>query len=69
MEVGGEVIGYAYRWRGDKPLWVGERVLVPKNYFSRIKYGPGPTTGVVTGLGSTYRRPLSFITGRAPESE
>lgn len=63
-----EVGRYAYRWRGDTPLEVGDRVLLPQNWLSRMKDGPGPTEGVVTGLGATYRGELSFIIGRAGPS-
>ncbi|WP_432064644.1 hypothetical protein [Streptomyces sp. C10-9-1] len=72
-EVGGhqvvEVGRYTYRWRGSRPLAVGDRVLLPENYVSRMKDGPGPTTAVVTKLGTTYRGPLSDIVGRAPAAE
>ncbi|MER5568778.1 hypothetical protein ABT083_21545 [Streptomyces goshikiensis] len=69
-QVGGhqvvEVGRYTYRWRGNKPLAVGDRVLLPENYVSRMKDGPGPTAGVVTKLGTTCRGPLSDIVERAP---
>ncbi|MEV8419410.1 hypothetical protein [Streptomyces niveus] len=61
-----EVGGYGYCWRGDAPLEVGDRVLLPENYVSRLKNGPGPTVGVVNKLGTTYRGPLSDVVGRAP---
>ncbi|MFE2025482.1 hypothetical protein ACFW9V_10085 [Streptomyces hygroscopicus] len=61
-----EVGRYAYRWRGSGRLEVGDRVLLPENYVSRMKDGPGPTVGVVSALGTTYRGELSFIVGRAP---
>ncbi|MDQ3760588.1 MAG: hypothetical protein M3460_02470 [Actinomycetota bacterium] len=57
---------YAYRWRGDMPLAVGTRVLLPENWVSCMKDGPGPYEGVVTQLGTTYRGELSVIVGRAP---
>ncbi|WP_171171869.1 hypothetical protein [Streptomyces sp. I05A-00742] len=63
------VDGYAYRWRGDEPLAVGDRVLLPENYVSSMKYGRGPFPGVVTELGTTYRGPLSFIIRRAPADD
>ncbi|WP_285731987.1 hypothetical protein [Nocardiopsis sp. ATB16-24] len=67
-EIGGDQVvqvgGYAYRWRGRPPLAVGDRVLLPENYVSRMKYGPGPMEGTVTGLGTTYRGPLAFILRR-----
>jgi len=69
-EIGGdqvvEVGKYAYRWRGNPPLEVGERVLLPENWLSRVKDGAGTYQGVVTRLGATYRGELSFIVGRAP---
>ncbi|WP_251066909.1 hypothetical protein [Streptomyces sp. ISL-36] len=61
-----EVGGYAYRWRGNDPLEVGDRVLLPENYVSRLRNGPGPTVGVVNKLGIVYRGSLSDIVGRAP---
>lgn len=64
-----EVGGYAYRWRGGGRLEVGDRVLLPENYVSRMKHGPGPTVGVVSALGTTYRGELAFIVGRAPAAE
>jgi hypothetical protein len=43
-QVGGhqvvEVGRYSYRWRGVTPLQVGERVLLPENWLSRMKDGP-----------------------------
>ncbi|MFE0794361.1 hypothetical protein [Streptomyces mutabilis] len=59
-----DVGGYAYRWRGSTPLEVGDRVLLPENYVSRMKNGPGPTLGVVSKLGTTYCGPLSDIVRR-----
>lgn len=56
---------YAYRWCGSEPLEVGDRVLLPENYVSRLHNGPGPTVGVVSKLGTTYRGPLSDILSRA----
>ncbi|MCY0951284.1 hypothetical protein [Streptomyces sp. H27-S2] len=61
-----EVGRYSYRWRGSEPLEVGDRVLLPENYVSRMKDGPGPTAGVVSKLGTTYRGQLSDIVRRAP---
>ncbi|WP_406095637.1 hypothetical protein [Kitasatospora purpeofusca] len=70
FELGGDQVvdvgGYAYRWRGGDRLEVGDRVLLPENYVSRMKNGPGPVTGVVTALGTTYRGAISSIVGRAP---
>lgn len=45
---------------------MGDRVLLPENWLSRMKDGSGPTEGVVTRLGTTYRGELSFIVGLAP---
>ncbi|MYS79454.1 hypothetical protein GTZ85_04220 [Streptomyces sp. SID5474] len=61
-----EVGRYAYRWRGPEALEVGDRVLLPENYVTRLKNGPGATLGTVTALGATYRGTLSVIVGRAP---
>ncbi len=60
-----EVGRYAYRWRGSPPLTVGERVVLPSNWVSQLKAGPGAFEGVVTKLGATYRGELSFILRRA----
>ncbi|MFC9278106.1 hypothetical protein [Streptomyces collinus] len=60
---------YAYRWRGSGRLEVGDHVLLPENYVSRMKDGPGLTVGVVSELGTTYRGELSTIVGRAPAAE
>ncbi|MFG2720693.1 hypothetical protein ACGFW5_20675 [Streptomyces sp. NPDC048416] len=72
-EIGGhqvvDVGGYAYRWRGSTPLAVGDRVLLPENYVSRMKNGAGPTLGAVSKLGTTYRGPLSDIVSRAPAAD
>ena len=69
-ELGGDQVvdvgGYAYRWRGGGHLEVGDRVLLPENYVSRMKNGPGPVIGVVTALGTTYRGTLSSVVGRMP---
>ncbi|WP_211216196.1 hypothetical protein [Longispora albida] len=61
-----EVGRYAYRWPGLGRLEVGDRVLLPENWISQMKHGPGPVEGVVTKLGATYRGELSVIIGRAP---
>lgn len=67
-EIGGDQVvdvgGYAYRWRGETPLEVGDRVLLPENYVSRLKHGPGPLEATVTSLGTTYQGPLAFVLGR-----
>ncbi len=60
---------YSYRWRGSDPLAVGDRVLLPENWLSKVKEGPGPTVGVVTKLGTTYRGFLADIVGRAPATD
>lgn len=60
---------YAYRWRGAPPLEVGERVLLPENWLSRKKDGPGEWVGVVTELGSAYTGTLAFVVDRAPSEQ
>jgi hypothetical protein len=60
-----EVGRYAYRWRGSSPLSVGDRVVLPENWLSRVKDGPGSREAVVTKLGTRYRGELSFIVRRA----
>ena len=55
---------YAYRWRGQPALAVGDRVLLPENWLSRKKDGPGDWVGVVTELGTTYAGDLAFVVGR-----
>lgn len=60
---------YAYRWSGQPPLEVGDRILLPANWLSELKSGPGPQVGVVTQLGTTYDGPLSRIIGRAPTDQ
>lgn len=72
-EIGGdrvvEVNGYAYRWRGTPRLEVGDRVLLPENWVSRMKSGPGQSVGTVTRLGSTYSGGHSHISRReTPET-
>ncbi|MGA4545619.1 hypothetical protein ACPA54_37080 [Uniformispora flossi] len=57
---------YAYRWRGEKPLEVGDSVLLPENYVSSLKHGPGPFVGTVSALGTTYRGSLSTVIRRMP---
>ncbi len=72
FEVDGEQVvsvgRYAYRWRGSPPLTVGDRVLLPENWLSRKKDGPGPWTGVITELGTTYTGMLAHVVDRAPEN-
>lgn len=67
-ELGGDQVvdvgGYAYRWSGETPLEVGDRVLLPENYVSRMKHGPGPVEAVVHALGTTYQGPLAFVLRR-----
>jgi len=69
FEVDGEQVvsvgRYAYRWRGDRPLAVGDRVLLPENWLSRKKDGPGNWVGVITDLGTTYTGTLAHIVDRA----
>ena len=69
-EVGGDQVvsvgRYAYRWRGVPPLEVGERVLLPENWLSRKKDGPGDWVGVVSALGTAYTGTLAFVVDRAP---
>ncbi|MBZ4319915.1 hypothetical protein [Streptomyces huiliensis] len=60
------VDGYGYRWKGPGTLEVGDRVLLPENYVSALRHGPGPFPGTVTELGTTYTGPLSTIVSRAP---
>ncbi|MGV9693966.1 hypothetical protein ACWDUX_33265 [Streptomyces sp. NPDC003444] len=60
---------YSYRWCGSDPLEVGDRVLLPENWLSKLKDGPGLTVGVVTKLGTTYCGSLSDIVGRAPATD
>jgi len=55
---------YAYRWRGRPPLRVGDRVLLPENWLSRKKDGPGHWEGVVTELGSSYSGRIAFVVDR-----
>jgi hypothetical protein len=57
---------YAYQWDGGEPLAIGDRVLLPANWLSAIKDGPGPFEGVVTQLGTSYMGPLSRIVRRLP---
>jgi hypothetical protein len=59
-----EVGKYAYRWSGSPPLSVGDRVLLPENWLSQLKDGPGPQEGSVTKLGATYRGRLASIVRR-----
>ena len=49
-----------YSWRGE-PLAVGDRVLLPENYVSAMKFGHGPFSGTVTSLDSTYAGRISEI--------
>jgi hypothetical protein len=68
FEIGGdqvvEVGRYAYRWHGRPPLVVGERVVLPGNWVSALKSGPGTFEDVVTKLGATYRGELAYIVKR-----
>lgn len=56
---------YSYLWTGQPPLEVGDQVLLPENYVSSLKQGPGPYVGTVTELGTTYTGSLSRILRRA----
>ncbi|MFF3751414.1 hypothetical protein ACFYYH_13270 [Streptomyces sp. NPDC002018] len=60
------VDGYGSRWSGPGTLKVGGRVLLPENYVSALRHGPGPFPGTVTELGTTYTGTLSRIISRAP---
>jgi hypothetical protein len=59
------VDGYGYLWRGTPELAVGDHVLLPENYVSRMRNGPGPFPGTVTDLGTTYDGDLTYIVRRA----
>lgn len=48
--------GYAYIWPGETPLSVGDRVRLPGNWLFS-----SPFEDEVTGLGSDYQGPLSWI--------
>jgi len=63
-----EVNGFAYRWSGE-PLAVGDRVMLPENWLSEMKFGHGPFMGTVTSLTSTYNGDLSTILRRASDSD
>lgn len=56
-----EVGRYSYRWTQSPPLMVGDHVVLPENWLSKIKEGPGGTPGTVTALGSTYAGEHSTI--------
>ncbi|MFD6748139.1 hypothetical protein ACWHA6_36925 [Streptomyces anthocyanicus] len=58
--------GYGYQWKGPGRLEIGDRVLLPENYVSALRHGPGPFPGTVTELGTTYPGALSTIVSRAP---
>jgi len=59
-----EVDGYAYRWSGPDRLAVGDRVVLPQNWISKLKHGPGPFAGQVTMLGTKYRGDIARILRR-----
>lgn len=48
---------YGYRWSGPGKPEVEDRVLLPENYVSALRHGPGPFPGTVTELGTTYTGP------------
>ncbi len=50
-----------YRDRGR-----GDHVLLPENWLSRTKDGPGHWVGVVTELGTTFTGALASVVDRAP---
>jgi hypothetical protein len=59
---------YSYLWTGQPQLKVGDRVLLPENWVSSLKNGPGPYVGTVTELGTTYTDgALSRILRRASD--
>lgn len=60
------VDGYGYRWTGPGRLEVGDRVLLPENYVSALRHGPGPFPETVTALGTVYSGALSAIVSRLP---
>jgi hypothetical protein len=53
-------IAYTYEWPGAEPLKVGDKVIVPGNWFR-----PDPSFAEVVGLGSDYEGPLAVLLGRA----
>jgi hypothetical protein len=57
---------WAYMWEGPERPAVGDRVLLPANWLSEIKRGPGPFEGVVTEVNyrTDYDGPLSTIIRR-----
>jgi hypothetical protein len=56
-----EVDGYAYAWCGEDQLSVGDKVIIPENWLTKIKYGAGDFEGTVNRLGITYTGELSEI--------
>ena len=59
MEIdGGQIVDvdgrYAYLWHGVPPLRVGDSVVLPASSASGFYQQPGPRTGTVTRLASTY---------------
>ena len=70
MEIDGDQIvevdgRYAYRWHGDPLLQVGDSVVLPASWASGFYQQPGPRTGTVTRLASTYQGTLAFILRKA----
>ncbi|WP_250734944.1 hypothetical protein [Streptomyces sp. G2] len=63
------VDGYAYVWTGQGRLEVGDTVLLPENYVSALRRGPGPFPETVTQLGTTYSGTHSRIIAKAPADD
>ena len=59
-----EVDGYAYTWAGNVPLELGDRVLLPSNWFKTV-----PFEGKVTRLGSSYVGDLATIMRKVASRE
>jgi len=53
--------GLSYEYDGSEPLAVGDTVLCPENWVSRMKHGPGPFPTTVLSLESAYTGPCSRI--------
>jgi hypothetical protein len=63
IEINGKL---GYRWSGDEPLSIGDRVVLPENWISQMKEGRGSWVGTVTALGSDYDGDMSLVLRRAP---